>query len=175
MFRYEIIWEKERPTNFVQLNRMIGKVHESISIFYRQQPTYNPIKEKSIQQNNNKNMKSQVGVMNTVESSTITAKISKSYDNKTRFPRSVLKISRGTRKGTFHPTQKPVALMEYLIKTYTNVGETVLDFTMGSGTTGVACKNLNRNFIGIELDETYFNIAKERIDTTPITNEDNLK
>ena len=78
MFRYEIIWEKERPTNFVQLNRMIGKVHESISIFYRQQPIYNPIKEKSIQQNNNKNMKSQVSVMNTVESSTITAKISKS-------------------------------------------------------------------------------------------------
>ena len=163
MFRYEIIWEKERPTNFVQLNRMIGKVHESISIFYRQQPTYNPIKEKSIQQNNNKNMKSQVGIMNTVESSTITAKISKSYDNKTRFPRSVLKISRGTRKGTFHPTQKPVALMEYLIKTYTNEGETVLDFTMGSGTTGVACKNLNRNFIGIELDKEYFEIAQKRI------------
>lgn len=63
-----------------------------------------------------------------------------------------------------HPTQKPVALMEYLIKTYTNEGETVLDFTMGSGTTGVAAKNLNRKFIGIELDETYFNIAKERID-----------
>ena len=67
-------------------------------------------------------------------------------------------------KGTVHPTQKPVALMEYLIKTYTNEGETVLDFTMGSGTTGVACKNLNRKFIGIELDETYFNIAEERIE-----------
>jgi site-specific DNA-methyltransferase (adenine-specific) len=70
------------------------------------------------------------------------------------------------RRGAKHPTQKPVALMEYLIKTYTNEGETVLDFTMGSGTTGVACKNLGRNFIGIELDETYFNIAKDRINDT---------
>ena len=65
-----------------------------------------------------------------------------------------------------HPTQKPVALLEHLIKTYTNEGETVLDFTMGSGTTGVACKNLNRNFIGIELDKKYFDIAKERIEGT---------
>ena len=70
------------------------------------------------------------------------------------------------RKRTLHPTQKPVALMEYLIKTYTNEGEMVLDFTMGSGTTGVACKNLNRKFIGIEKDEKYFNIAKKRIEET---------
>lgn len=73
------------------------------------------------------------------------------------------KISNGN-NGNVHPTQKPVALMEYLIKTYTNEGEMVLDFTMGSGTTGVACVNLNRSFIGIELDENYYNIAKERIE-----------
>ncbi len=78
-----------------------------------------------------------------------------------RYPTSVLKYNRD--KSKVHPTQKPVALMEYLIKTYTNESETVLDFTMGSGSTGVAAKNLNRNFIGIELDENYFNIAKERI------------
>ena len=72
-------------------------------------------------------------------------------------------MSNASQKGKVHPTQKPVALMEYLIKTYTNKGETVLDFTMGSGSTGVACKNLNRKFIGIELNENYFNIAKERI------------
>ena len=77
-------------------------------------------------------------------------------------PRSVLRISNSNHKN-LHPTQKPVALMEYLIKTYTNENETVLDFTMGSGTTGVACKNLNRKFIGIEKDETYFKIAQDRI------------
>lgn len=73
-----------------------------------------------------------------------------------------------TKKGKVHPTQKPVALLEYLIKTYTNEGETVLDFTMGSGSTGVACKNLNRNFIGIELDKKYFDIAEKRINETTV-------
>ena len=84
----------------------------------------------------------------------------KTISNGKRYPKQILEFSEGKK---LHPTQKPVALTEYLIKTYTNEGETVLDFTMGSGTTGVACKNLNRNFIGIELDETYFNIAKKRI------------
>lgn len=80
------------------------------------------------------------------------------------YPTSILEFSNANVRGRLHPTQKPVALMEYLIKTYTNECETVLDNCMGSGTTGVACKNLNRNFIGIELDEDYFNIAKERIE-----------
>ena len=80
------------------------------------------------------------------------------------YPRSIIKdFSNANQRGRFHPTQKPVALMEYLIKTYTNESETVLDFTMGSGSTGVACKNLNRKFIGVEMDEGYFNIAKDRI------------
>jgi site-specific DNA-methyltransferase (adenine-specific) len=79
----------------------------------------------------------------------------------TNYPSNVIDFTRD--KGTLHPTQKPIALMEYLIKTYTNENELVLDFTMGSGTTGVACKNLNRNFIGIELDENYYKIASERI------------
>ena len=80
-----------------------------------------------------------------------------------KYPDNILKINQQHRTKNIHPTQKPVELMEYLIKTYTNENETVLDFTMGSGTTGVACKNLNRNFIGIEMDENYFNIAKNRI------------
>ena len=95
----------------------------------------------------------------------------RSFNNNTRvlkqythsYPKNIIKISRGNIRNFIHPTQKPVALMEYLIKTYTQEGETVLDFTMGSGTTGVACKNLNRNFIGIEKDETYFKIAQDRI------------
>ena len=81
-----------------------------------------------------------------------------------RYPKTILTFSNASQKNKLHPTQKPVALMEYLIRTYTNEGETVLDFTMGSGSTGVACVNLNRNFIGIELDENYFNIAKDRIE-----------
>jgi site-specific DNA-methyltransferase (adenine-specific) len=81
-----------------------------------------------------------------------------------RYPKTILKFSPD--KNKIHPTQKPVALLEYLIKTYTNENDTVLDFTMGSGSTGVACKNLNRDFIGIELDQEYFKIAKERIEST---------
>jgi len=90
----------------------------------------------------------------------------KSYvQTHTNYPRNILEFSKD--RPSTHPTQKPVALMEYLIKTYTNEGETVLDFTMGSGTTGVACKNLNRNFTGIEMDEEYFKLAKERIESVP--------
>lgn len=165
MFKYEIIWEKERPTNIFLMKKQIGKVHENILVFYKQQPTYNPITEVSKQPKNNQNNESQSGEMNSIETFGKTkTKISESYNPQIRFPRSVIKVSRGTKSnGKLHPTQKPVALMEYLIKTYTNEGETVLDFTMGSGTTGVACKNLNRNFIGIELDETYFEIAQKRI------------
>lgn len=80
-----------------------------------------------------------------------------------RYPKSIIKINKQI-NGNLHPTQKPVALMEYLVKIYTNEGDTVLDFTMGSGTTGVACKKLNRNFIGIEIDDKYFEIAKNRIE-----------
>lgn len=86
------------------------------------------------------------------------------YDSTERYPRSIQVFSTNTQNSSLHPTQKPVALFEYLIKTYTNEGDLVLDNCMGSGTTGVACKNLNRDFIGIELDGKYFNIAKERIE-----------
>ena len=94
--------------------------------------------------------------------------------NTSRYPRSVQVFSSDKQKSNLHPTQKPVALMEYLIKTYTNEGETVLDFTMGSGTTGVACKILNRDFIGIELDENYFKISKDRIGNTCIEDDNDF-
>ena len=87
-----------------------------------------------------------------------------SYNEDLRNPTTIVEFSKGNNRHSLHPTQKPVALMEYLIKTYTNEGKTVLDFTMGSGTTGVACKNLGRDFIGIERDEGYFKIAQERIE-----------
>jgi site-specific DNA-methyltransferase (adenine-specific) len=90
------------------------------------------------------------------------------YDSDERYPRSVQVFSKDTQKSKLHPTQKPVALMEYLVKTYTNVGDIVLDNCMGSGTTGVACMNTNRNFIGIEMDEKYFAIAQQRINEAQI-------
>jgi len=152
--KYEWIWQKEAGTGHLNAKKAPMKDHENILVFYSQQPTYNPqmrlgFKPYSAKQGKtkSKNYGRQIGALTVSDGS--------------RYPLSVIKFLRD--KGKVHPTQKPVALMEYLIKTYTNEDETVLDFTMGSGTTGVACKNLNRSFIGIEMDETYFNIAKDRI------------
>jgi len=165
MFKYEIIWEKERPTNIFLMKKQIGKVHENILVFYKKQPTYNPISEVSKQPKNNQNNRSQVGEMNSIETLGGTkTKISKEYNPQIRFPRSVLKINRGTRNNNkLHPTQKPVALFEYLIKTYTSVGDVVLDNTIGSGTTAVAAINTGRNFIGIEKEPKYVEITNKRI------------
>lgn len=165
-YKYDWVWEKERPSNIFQLKKQAGKVHEMISVFYRRQATYNPIMEKAVQPNNNGGRsKSQQGYMNALETcGNKRTKISENYNPAVRYPRSVLKFNRGTRKNGLHPTQKPVALLEYLIKTYTYEGETVLDFTMGSGSTGVACANTGRRFIGIELDERFFQIAKDRVE-----------
>ena len=165
-YKYDLIWEKERPTNIFTIKHQFGKVHENISVFYKKLPTYNPQMENSLQPNNNdkRKNKSQSGKMNLIETKHNTiSKISDEYNPKLRYPRDVLKFSRGTRKGAYHPTQKPVALLEYLIKTYTNEGEVVLDNCMGSGSTGVACINTNRDFIGYELNEEYFNIAQNRL------------
>ena len=161
-YKYDLYWKKEKPTNFFQLKRRFGKVTENIMIFYINQCTYNPPKYKVnyIVRNSPKGK----------HKSIITGKnkeVLPYKDDGTRYPIDILEFRRIQLGKQIHPTQKPVALMEYLIKTYTNVGETVLDFTMGSGTTGVVCKNLNREFIGIELDKDYYNIAKKRIEETP--------
>ena len=160
MYRYDLVWEKTKAGGFLNAKRMPLQAHENISIFYKKLPTYNPQMEqgkpytkKAVTNGDGNNY----GKFNRVGQVHI--------NNGERFPRSVIKISNDNHK-SLHPTQKPVALLEYLIKTYTNEGETVLDNCMGSGSTGVACKNLNRKFIGIELDENYFNIAKGRIDNT---------
>lgn len=160
MYRYDLVWEKTKAGGFLNAKRMPLQAHENISIFYKKLPTYNPQMEqgkpytkKAVTNGDGNNY----GKFNRVGQVHI--------NNGERFPRSVIKISNDNHK-SLHPTQKPVALLEYLIKTYTNEGETVLDNCMGSGSTGAACKNLNRKFIGIELDENYFNIAKERIENT---------
>ena len=155
MFRYEMIWAKNRGTGIFNAKKMPLKSHENILVFYKALPTYNPQMTEGKPYKAKQGKQSEAFGMNT-------GKVIVTENTGTRYPLTVHTFSSTNGKNQ-HPTQKPVALMEYLIKTYTNEGETVLDFTMGSGTTGVACKNLNRNFIGIELDETYFSIAKERI------------
>ena len=158
-YRYDLIWNKIRAAGFLNANRMPLKQHENISLFYKKLPTYNPQKylDKPYDKTkyNGKDMKENV----------LGSYVSKSRKNNgERFPKSILKFSQNwSRQQQIHPTQKPIALMEYLIKTYTNEKETVLDFTMGSGSTGVACVNTKRNFIGIERDDKYFEIAEQRI------------
>ena len=157
MFKLEWIWEKSKATGHALCKKRPLKAHESVIVFCDGTESYNP------QMTEGKPYKSKLGKQESAEFSTGT----KRNDNKTglRYPRSVqyFKTSESERNGYKHPTQKPVALMEYLIKTYTNEGETVLDFTAGSFTTGVACVNINRNFIGIELDKDYFDIGANRI------------
>jgi DNA modification methylase len=164
MFRYEIIWEKTLFTNFASVKKQFGKKHENIIIFYKKQPIYNPQMKigKAYIRNAKNEEKRKFGVWGKY-SMNKTPIINNGY----RYPTSVIQFSNGNNK-TIHPTQKPVPLLEYLIKTYTNENDTVLDNVMGSGSTGIACKNLNRNFIGIELDEKYFEIAKNRIENHKI-------
>ncbi len=160
-YKYDIYWQKERATNIFQLKKRPAKVIETINVFYNKQCTYNPQMTKHngpLRTNKIKNGK--LGIL--VDSQN--RKPNEYKDNGTRYPLQIVQFKRDILTSNLHPTQKPVELMEYLVKTYTNKGDTVLDFTMGSGTTGIACKKLNRNFIGIELDKNYFYIAKDRID-----------
>lgn len=162
LWRYNIIWEKTQPTGFLNAQKMPLRSHEDICIFYKKLPTYNPQKT-----SNHKRKVSLASHKITSKQSTNYHEIKlTSYDSTERYPKSVLRFAKDIQKSALHPTQKPVALLEYLIKTYTNPNETVLDNCMGSGSVGVACINTNRNFIGIELDESYFNIAKLRIEGT---------
>ncbi len=159
-YKYDWYWQKERPTNVMQVKRRAGKVVETISVFYSSQCLYNPQKTAHTGElRTNKIKNGSLGKLIDSKNGTPT-----SYqDDRTRYPIQVLKFNRDCLKSNLHPTQKPVALMEYLIRTYTQEGETVLDFVMGSGTTGLAAKNTGRNFIGIEKDAGYFEIAKQRL------------
>ena len=151
-YRYEWVWIKNNSTGFQLANKRPLKKHELISVFYKKQPTYNP---QGLIEYNKINKRGSMGE-NWSEMN------SNNYIQRwTNYPTQILEYKYDKQK--LHPTQKPVALLEYLIKTYTNEGEIVLDNTMGSGSTGVACINTNRKFIGIELDKKYFEIAKERI------------
>ena len=159
-FKYDIYWKKEKPTNFFQLKKRIGKCTEVISVFYAKQPTYNPqmtVHEGKLVTNKPKSSH------NSITSGKNSGTITPYSDNGLRYPTDVVEIRREKLGSTVHPTQKPVALMEYLIKTYTTESETVLDFTMGSGTTGIAAVRHGRRFVGIELNKKYFDVACQRI------------
>jgi len=157
MYKYDWVWEKTLFSNFAMVKKQPGKRHEIICVFYKKQPAYFPQMEKGkpyFDKVRNRTM----GVTGNA-----LPKKQAIINKGTRFPSSVQKFSNGNNKG-FHPTQKPIPLLEYLIKTYTLEGAAVLDFTMGSGSTGLAAKRLNRKFIGIEKDKRYFEIAKKRIE-----------
>ena len=157
-YKYDWYWIKEKGKGHLNAKKMPLKSVETISVFYNSPPTYNPQFEKGspYQKINCSKSKLNKGVYGKTKESYET------INNGVRYPKTNLYFKSVQR--TVHPTQKPVELLEYLIKTYTNENEVVLDFVMGSGSTGVACINTNRNFIGIELDDKYFDIAKDRIE-----------
>jgi len=155
MFKYCWVWDKRAAGNHGLAKHQPMKVHEDVVVFSQNTHLYLPIMTKG-----KSRKKGGYGLGNSIATGMkeISPRLCDDY-----YPKSILEITNAGRSGKVHPTQKPVALMEYLIRTYTHEGETVLDFTMGSGTTGVACKNLGRKFIGIELDQGYFDIAVKRI------------
>lgn len=157
-FKYALVWDKVNASSGLHAKIQPLRSHEEVLVFGKGRLTYNPQMTKAEKVRVDKAREIPNG-------EAFNGKVTKRiYNNRgMKYPKSILTISNASQKGKVHPTQKPVALCEYLIKTYTNEGETVLDNCMGSGSTGVACKNLNRNFIGIELDDGYFNIAKDRI------------
>lgn len=155
-WRSEWIWEKPHATGFLNAKKQPLRAHENIEVFYRRQPTYNP------QMTHGHARKTATrGTPNTDVYGEVLKKVT--YDSTSRYPRDVQKFSSDKQKQSLHSTQKPLALVQYLIETYSNSGDTVLDFTMGSGTAGVACQQVGRNFIGIEKDAAIYRTACERM------------
>lgn len=162
-YKYDWIFEKTEAKGHLNAKKQPMRAHENISVFYKS--TYIPQKTTGHSLKEAKNVdraKKQSDLYGAQKSIT-------TYSSTERYPRSVIKFKSDKQTQNYHPTQKPLALMEYLVKTYTNEGEMILDFTMGSGTTGIACFNTKRNFVGIELENKYFNIAQERIKNKKLT------
>lgn len=165
-FSYTWYWDKGRITGFANAKKQPLRCIEDIVVFYKKPPTYNPqglIYDPKVKKNGKSvgGESLRTNIKDSAGKGSLRTEGSEYIQEYTNYPKQTLIIK--SDKNKLHPTQKPVALMEYLIKTYTNEGDLVLDNCAGSGTTGVACKNLNRNFIGIELDKEYFEIAQKRI------------
>jgi site-specific DNA-methyltransferase (adenine-specific) len=155
LFKYDLVWQKTHPKGHLNAKRMPMRAHEEILIFYKKPPVYNPIMRKGKYRYKGNKGFSEERCYGT----------SKPYDNwnDEYYPTSVIEISNAVQIGKIHPTQKPVELFEWLINTYSNEGDLILDNCIGSGTTAIACINTGRNFIGFELDKHYCDIANERI------------
>lgn len=171
-FKQRITWDKDKGSGFLNAKKMLLKQTEDICLFYEKPPTYNPQMTDAmpdrIRPNSAKGENKSLNYGKVKELGH-----SKDYDNTKRYPTNLIKVSSMTgdcnNLNRMHPTQKPIELLEWLIKTYTDEGMTVLDFTMGSGSTMVACKNTNRNGIGIEMNDEYFSIAEKRVGKNIIT------
>ena len=169
-FKFNFIWDKHSVSNPFLSKKMPMKVHEEIAVFYKKQPTYNPQRVPQRWGGDQTRVSDADKKWHIHHSDVFGGKTPRSryyVDDGTRLPQTIIsqfpcQMEECVNNKRFHPTQKPVKLLEWLIKNYTNEDDLVLDFTMGSGSTGVACLETNRNFIGIELDEKYYNIAKER-------------
>lgn len=160
MYKYDWVWDKVKGTGFLNAKKQPMRNHEVISVFYKKQCYYNPQKTKG----HTRKVSSAKSKENSIQTDVYNAHGLTSYDSTERYPRSIQVFSTDVQKSALHPNQKPVNLLEYLINTYSKENETVLDFTMGSGSTGVACVKTGRKFIGIEKDEIYYSIAQERIE-----------
>ena len=167
MLRYEWVWEKTQATGHLNAKRMPMKAHENILVFYKKLPVYNPVKTFGHKRkvSSAKNRGACIERRNDTDNiyNNEYADKVKDYDSTERYPRSVIEFPTDKQTSNLHKTQKPVALFEYLIKTYTNEGDLVLDNTAGSGTTGVACINLNRDYILIEKEKEYIDIINKRL------------
>ena len=152
IYRYDIVWVKSRAAGFLQANLMPLRSHEQIMVFYKRLPTYNPqFSEGKPYERKNRGIRPNYSPIKSLDT----------YNNGRRYPKDVVEFQHD--KTSYHPTQKPVALIEYLIKTYSNESDTILDNCMGSGTTAIACMNTKRNFIGFEKEKKYFDISMERL------------
>lgn len=156
-FRYCMVWEKSRPSNPLSAKKQPLRAHEDVCVFYRAQPTYNPQMTQGKPNHATKAGKAKMEIIEWSSNYHVNT-------SSTKHPRSVIQIASTNNTKNLHPTQKPVALLEYLIRTYTNADDVVLDSCMGSGTTGVACALTGRAFIGIEREPKYFDIACRRIE-----------
>ena len=155
-YKYDWVWYKSRAFNFFNAKKQPLKYHEIISVFYKKQPQYYPIMRKGEKNHRTKSITRKSNLLNNITKGEINT-------SDMKYPKSIIEIKSTDSTKNLHPTQKPVALLEYLIKTYTTEKEIVLDNCMGSGSTGIACLNTNRRFIGIEKDDNYFEIAKKRM------------
>lgn len=160
LWKYNLIWEKTQPTGFYNAKKMPLRNHEDICIFYKKPPTYNPQKTTG----HVRKVSKAEHKVNCKQSTDYGEAGLTTYDSTERYPKSVWKFAKDTQKVALHATQKPLALIEELVKTYTNEGDLVLDSCCGSNTTGLAAKNLHRRYIGIEKDYDIFQIAKQRIE-----------